>query len=100
MILMDMKVESEKENPFFKRKELVLELSHASSATPSKADLAKDLAAKYKVDESQVVVEEEREIAPIGPPAQRFSRLSDAGSRPSAGRRARLGPARPHPPAW
>jgi ribosomal protein S24E len=57
MIIMEMKIESETVNPFFKRKELTVELRHSASATPRKADLAKELALKFKVDESQVIVD-------------------------------------------
>jgi ribosomal protein S24E len=53
---MEMHVESERENPFFKRKDLMLKLSHGAAATPKKADLAKELASKYGVDQSQVEV--------------------------------------------
>jgi ribosomal protein S24E len=57
MIIMDMKIENETINPFFKRKEVTVELSHSASATPKKSDLAKEMAAKYKVDETQVIVD-------------------------------------------
>jgi ribosomal protein S24E len=57
MIIMDMKIENETINPFFKRKEVTVELNHSASATPKKADLAKEMAAKYKVDETQVIVD-------------------------------------------
>lgn len=57
--MIDVKIEivEEKENPFFKRKELRVEVSHESAATPSKAELAKELATKYKVDEAQVAID-------------------------------------------
>lgn len=54
---MEIKIVEEKDNPFFKRKDLRVEISHKSAATPSKAELAKELAAKYKVDEVQVVID-------------------------------------------
>ena len=47
----------EKENPFFKRRELTLLLRHEASSTPTKAELAKMLAASNGVDESQVVID-------------------------------------------
>lgn len=54
---MEIKIVEEKENPFFKRKELRVELKHESSATPSKSELTKIFADKYSVDPSQVVVD-------------------------------------------
>lgn len=54
---MQVDVIEEKENAFFKRKELTLLLKHDASATPSKAELVKMLAASHGVDESQVVVD-------------------------------------------
>jgi len=53
---MDIKIVEEKESPLLKRKDLHLEISHESAPTPSKAELTKQLAEKYKVDESQVVI--------------------------------------------
>ncbi len=48
----------EKDNKFFKRRELTLLLKHDATATPSKAELVKSLAASQSVvDESQVVVD-------------------------------------------
>jgi len=47
----------EKENPFFKRKELTLLLKHDAVSTPSKAEVVKMVAASNKVDESQVVID-------------------------------------------
>ncbi len=47
----------EKDNPFFKRKEVTLLLKHDSVSTPSKAELVKMLATSNGVDESQIVVE-------------------------------------------
>jgi ribosomal protein S24E len=54
---MEIVVVDEKENPFFKRKEVVLVLKHDASSTPSKAELVKQLAATNGVDESQVVID-------------------------------------------
>lgn len=54
---MQMVIIEEKENGFFKRKELMLLLKHDTVATPSKAELIKMLAASNNVDESQVVIE-------------------------------------------
>lgn len=54
---MQITVEEERENPFFKRKDLKLRLKHPTAATPSKAELVKELAAKYKVDSAQVIVD-------------------------------------------
>jgi ribosomal protein S24E len=54
---MEIKVLKETENPFFKRKDLVLDISHASGPTPKTDDVKRELAAKYNVDVSQVVVD-------------------------------------------
>lgn len=54
---MEVKILEEKENPFFKRKELKIQIKHENSATPSKAELAKQLAEKNSVDVSQVVID-------------------------------------------
>jgi ribosomal protein S24E len=47
----------EKVNPFFKRKELTVLLKHEAFATPSKAELVKELVGTQDVQESQVVIE-------------------------------------------
>lgn len=57
LVNMKIKIIEEKENPFFKRKDLHVEVNHESAATPSKAELMKVLATKYKVDIEQVVVD-------------------------------------------
>jgi len=54
---MQMTVIEEKDNPFFKRKELTLLLKHEATSTPPKAELIKMVAAAQGVQESQVVVE-------------------------------------------
>jgi len=54
---MKIKIVEEKETQFFKRKDLGIEVNHESAATPSKAGLAKELAAKCNVDEAQVVID-------------------------------------------
>jgi ribosomal protein S24E len=54
---MQMTVVDEKENPFFKRKEIIVLLKHDAESTPSKADLIKEVAAANKVDESQIEIE-------------------------------------------
>lgn len=56
LVDMEFKVDSEKENPFFKRKDLQVSIKHIGVSTPSKAELAKELAEKYKVDETQVQI--------------------------------------------
>lgn len=53
---MEISVIDEKDNPFFKRKDLKIRVRHPGSSTPSKAAIAKELAGKYSVDESQVVI--------------------------------------------
>lgn len=55
--LMEFHVLEEKDNPFFGRKELKLELKHLSAATPKKQELVKELAAKYSVPEENVVID-------------------------------------------
>ena len=54
---MQMSVIEEKENPFFKRKEMLVLLKHGESSTPSKAEVVKTLASSNGVDESQVVID-------------------------------------------
>jgi ribosomal protein S24E len=54
---MEMNIEKEKENKFFNRRDLTVKIKHKGAATPSKADLTKELAKKYKVDESQVMID-------------------------------------------
>lgn len=57
LIEMEIITLEEKENPFFKRKEILVLIKHDASATPSKSELVKTLAATHSVDESQVVVD-------------------------------------------
>ena len=57
LVNMEMVVIEEKENPFLNRTELKLRLTHSGATTPSKADIIKELAAKYSVDEKQVFVD-------------------------------------------
>lgn len=54
---MEINILEEKENPFFKRKDLKIEIKHPASPTPSKAEITKSLASKYSVDESQIVID-------------------------------------------
>lgn len=54
---MEIKIVSERDNPFFKRKDLKVDIAHAGEPTPKTDDLKKELAGKYKVDESQVSVD-------------------------------------------
>jgi ribosomal protein S24E len=53
---MELTIIEEKENPFFKRKDLKIRLKQ-TGPTPSKAEIVKELAAKYGVDESQVQID-------------------------------------------
>ncbi len=53
---MELTIVTEKENPFFKRKDLEVKVKHTGNSTPSKVDLTKELATKYSVDNSQVVI--------------------------------------------
>jgi ribosomal protein S24E len=56
LVDMEMIVTEEKQNPFLNRKELRLKIKHVGVTTPSKAELTKELAAKYSVDEKQVFI--------------------------------------------
>jgi ribosomal protein S24E len=55
--MVELKVIEEKENPFFKRKEVLFLIKHETSATPSKAEITKAAAGANNVDESQIVVD-------------------------------------------
>jgi ribosomal protein S24E len=54
---MEFNILEEKENPFFGRKELKIELRHSAASTPAKQELIKELASKYSVPEENVVVD-------------------------------------------
>ena len=54
---MEIKIVKEKENPFFKRKDLNVEIKHDGISTPKTDDIVKELAAKFSVDETQVVID-------------------------------------------
>lgn len=54
---MEIKIVSERDNPFFKRKDLKVNIAHIDDPTPKIDDLKKELAGRYKVDESQVSVD-------------------------------------------
>lgn len=54
---MDFDVIEEKENIFFGRKELKIELKHLAAGTPKKQELVKELAAKYSVPEENIVID-------------------------------------------
>lgn len=53
---MQLEIVEEKDNPFFNRKDVKLNIRHLGSATPSKAEVIKELAAKYNVDHSQIQI--------------------------------------------
>jgi len=57
LVDMEIVIVEEKENPFFKRKDLKIIIKHLGSPTPSKADITKELASKYDVDQSQVLTD-------------------------------------------
>ncbi len=57
LVDMEIVIVEEKENPFFKRKDLKIRIKHLASPTPSKADITKELSSKYGVDESQVQID-------------------------------------------
>ncbi len=54
---MDIAIVNEKENPFLKRKEMVLSLKHPNASTPSKTEIIKSVAGSNSVDESQVMID-------------------------------------------
>jgi len=54
---MEIKIVKEKENAFFKRKDLTVEIEHSGVSTPKTDDIVKELAAKFSVDETQVVID-------------------------------------------
>jgi ribosomal protein S24E len=51
---MNIKTVSEKDNPFMKRKELVVTIEHSSAATPGNAIIQAGLAREWKVSPEQV----------------------------------------------
>ncbi len=55
--MMEIQVLKERDNPFFKRKDLVLNIIHTGAPTPKTDDVKKELAKKYNVHVSQVVVD-------------------------------------------
>ncbi len=63
---MEITIVEEKENPFLNRKEIKLRLRHVGEPTPSKAVLVKELASRYFVDETQVVIDYIFSIKGIG----------------------------------
>ncbi len=54
---MEIKIIKEKENPFFKRKDLTIEIFHKGKPTPKTSEVVKEIASKFGVDESQVIVD-------------------------------------------
>lgn len=54
---MELKIKEEKENPFFERKELEIELKHTGAATPSKQEIVKELATKYSAPEDHILID-------------------------------------------
>lgn len=54
---MEMKALQERENELLGRKEVKFEMNHLATATPTKASVVKELAAKYGVPEDHVVVD-------------------------------------------
>ena len=54
---MNIKVIEEKENPFFERKELTLELTHEGAATPPKDRLLEEMSSKYKVEKDFILID-------------------------------------------
>lgn len=56
LVNMEMTILEEKENKFFNTKELKIKVKHTGMQTPPKADVVKEIASKYGVDGSRVVV--------------------------------------------
>lgn len=54
---MEIKIIKKIDNPFFKRKDLRIDIIHRGAPTPKTDDLKKELGKMYKVDESQVSVD-------------------------------------------
>jgi len=54
---MEIEILEEKNNVFFKRKELKLRIKHEKSPTPKKQDLIKELASKFSVPEDRISVD-------------------------------------------
>jgi ribosomal protein S24E len=54
---MNYNVLDEKQNDLLKRKELKLEVEHVLAATPSKAELLKELATAYSVPEENIIID-------------------------------------------
>ena len=54
---MQVEVIEEKENPFFKRKDLILFVKHVGEATPSKESISKWVVEKYGVTPEQVKID-------------------------------------------
>src|SRR5213593_4403527 len=57
LVNMEIKIISEKNNPFFKRKDIRIEISHPGKTTPSKAELIKEIAAKFSVPEDKIRID-------------------------------------------
>ncbi len=53
---MDYKIVSEKENPLFKRREIIINMDYDGSATPSKSALQSLFATKFSSDPKQVEI--------------------------------------------
>jgi len=57
LVNMEILIKEEKDNIFFNRKELKLEVKHEKSATPSKQEIIKALASMFNVQEQQVLID-------------------------------------------
>lgn len=53
---MNFQVVNEKENPLFKRKEVLMSLDYQGGSTPSKADLQKSLSEHFKVNVDSIEI--------------------------------------------
>lgn len=82
LVNMEMIIVEEKENPFFNRIDIKLRLKHEGIATPSKAELVKELAKKYEVNESQVIIDYIFSVRGIG---ESFTKVKILKEKPAEG---------------
>ena len=54
---MELKVVSEKENPFFERREIIARIEHHGKPTPSKKEVEEYLAKKFGVEVTHIIID-------------------------------------------
>ncbi len=57
LVNMEIEILEEKDNPFFERKEVKVNIKHLNAPTPSKEELKKELASKLSVDASLIQID-------------------------------------------